>query len=85
MKKIVMKTIGFAIKASTVENMVAQLDALIEEGTPLKKSEQGSPKDSEGHAITYKIGKQDIFFAMINSNQKVYLVRADENLFTAVV
>jgi hypothetical protein len=86
-KKINMKTIAFALPKERTLDLVHEIDMVLSQDIDfgrVTKHEDGSPKSNEGHCITYKIGKQDIFFAMIHSNQETYLVRADPNLVQEV-
>lgn len=80
------KTIAYAGEAEFLKSLTDQLDEL---GT-LIKNEEGSQTDPDGHVISYSAvinrsgDTQDLFWAMINSDQKHYLIRADKNLFEEV-
>ncbi len=69
-------TLGFNFSKEQLLELTSQLDELKE----LTKEEQHG--EDGGYAITYKIKNKEVFFAMIHSNKKSYLVRANKNLFT---
>lgn len=72
-----MKTISFAYP---IKDMKQIRKGMIDAGYTLK--ETGSPKDVEGHAMTFYLDDEPVAFAMIHSNGKTYLLRAIDGLFT---
>ena len=76
--KAQMKTYGYAVPTDHVEAMIKALD----QQKDLTKYEDGSLTDPEGHVVRYKHNDNDVFFCMIHSSRKVYLVRALEGLLT---
>ena len=77
------KTLAYAGNAEFLKLLTEQLDEL----KLFTKKEEGSQHDSDGHVISYVATvpgvdqEIEIFWAMINSDHKHYLIRADENLF----
>ena len=71
------KTLAFAGDREFLKSLTSQLDGL----PGIEKKEEGSPRSSEGHVITYSVKGKPLFFAMIHSSKKHYLIRADKNLF----
>ncbi len=91
--KIELTTISNAMGSNQLFDLLMQLDEILLPMGKCNKEEQGeffedfTPEDEnddediwEGHAISYNIGKQNVFFAMSHSNGESYLVRADKNL-----
>ncbi len=74
-----MKTLGI-FSPKQLKDLVKQLENIKE----LKKIEYGSFKDIDGHSIIFQHNNMDIFFAMIHSSRKNYLVRAEKDLFVEV-
>lgn len=71
-------TITFAGSKEYLESLTSQLDEL----DLMTKTEEGSPTDIDGHVVKYQdVDGKDVFWAMIHSNQKDYLIRADKDLF----
>ncbi len=72
-----MRTIGYAVPKKTVLDLIKTIDKDMPE---LIKHEDGTPSHYDGHCVTYKLNGTVVFFAMIHSNKKVYLLRADKDL-----
>lgn len=84
MHKVKMITVAYAMPKENFFDIIRDLDKMFKGNDEITKDEQGSPTDYEGHAITYKAGKETIFFAIVlNSSRNRYLVRADEGLIEA--
>ena len=93
--KVELTTLSNAMEADQLFQLLMQLDEVLLPMTRCNKEEQGEfyedfePEDEndeddiwEGHAISYNIGKTNVFFAMAHSNGHSYLVRADKNLIS---
>ena len=78
MKNFKLITLGYRVPPDHLDAMVAALD----KQEDLVKIDSG--KDDEGHAITFKYREKDVFFAMIHSSGKGYLVRAMKGLLTEI-
>lgn len=91
--KVEVTTIANAMDSNTLFTLIMQLDEVLLPMGSCEKIEHGefftdfTPEDEndaediwDGHAISYNIGKTNVFFAMAHSNGETYLVRADKNL-----
>jgi len=84
-----MVTLAYAGNKCMLKRLIEQMDELVLDSRGnIEKYEEGSDTDADGYVVKYTIGKgdkkRDIFFAMIHSNQKNYLIRAEDGLFSKV-
>ena len=78
MKQREMKTISFAYPTDLMKDVNKGLK---EAGYDMKES--GSPKDPEGHCIEAFLDGEQVMWAMIESSQKYYVLRAIDGLLTS--
>ena len=71
------KTVSFAYPTNLMKDVTKGLK---EAGYDVKES--GSPKDPEGHCIEAFLDGEQVMWAMIESSQRTYILRAIDGLFT---
>ena len=72
-----MKTVSFAYPTNLMKDVNK---ALKEAGYDMKES--GSPKDPEGHCIEAFLEGEQVMWAMIESSQSHYILRAIDGLLS---